>query len=485
MKSTVEKKVVSIPYEAIDPLALGSAATDQQIRHDRLQLEVPRENLVANIIPYEPDPVPDVYQATREALLNPVSGPKFTNLIGPDRTLAIIIDNQFRPTPTPRILPAVLDLMDEVGVAGAVVVVANGKVFQMSEDELHMKIGEENWRRLQAKNIPVFQNDPPNPNAYRYIGTSSRGTPIWLHREVAAADVKITIGQTQAAHWGYSGGGKLILPGVTSDETIESNHAAFTLTPATHYGSLSGPLRADIDEVATIAGLDATLNVILDTRGRVIYMNFGRHPDAHRIAVNVFNEIYSFTNAQLDDRPADIAVCGTFAPTDHLFFHTGWGAMSADLVTREGATIIYASPCPGVHTAIGDFPGLALMDLMKPYMPPNRRNYERVLRDVHRRKIQMWSGVIWTPIYEVMTRKRLVLVTDPANLEMAHDIGIEATDSLQQAFDKALERHGKNARVVILPYARYQFPARAFTGYPEAVDGRHAGRIPIMQHALA
>lgn len=483
MKNRTDKKVISIPYEAIDPLTLGSAATEAQMRRDRLQLEVPTENLVANIIPYEPDPLPDLYKATHEALLNPVSGPKFTNLIGPDRTLAIIIDNQFRPTPTPRILPAVLDLMDEVGVTGAVVVVANGKVFQMSEEELHLKIGEDNWKRLEAKNIPVFQNDPPNPKAYRYIGTSSRGTPVWLHREVAAADVKIGIGQTQSNHWGYGGGGKLILPGVVSDETVESNHAAFTLSPATHYGALSGPMRADIDEVATIAGLDATLNVVLNTSGKATYMNFGRHPDAHRIAVNVFNDTYSFSNAQLDNRPADIAVCGTFAPTDHLFFHTGWGAMSADLVTRDGGTIIYASPCPGVHTSIGDFPGLALMDLMKPYMPPTPANYERVLRDVHKRKIQMWSGCIWVPIYEVMTRKRLVLVTDKENLEMAKDIGLEATPSLQEAFDDALARYGKSARVVILPYARYQFTAWAFTGYPEHVNGHQAVQAPVLQHA--
>lgn len=113
------------------------------------------------------------------------------------------------------------------------------------------------------------------------------------------------------------------------------------------------------------------------------------------------------------------------------------------------------------------------MDLMKPYMPPNRDNYERVLRDIFRRKIQMWSGCIWVPIYEVMTRKKLVLVTERENLDLAKEIGIEATDSLQEAVEQALARHGKDARVAVLPYARYQFPARAFRGYPEvAADGR-------------
>ena len=122
--------------------------------------------------------------------------------------------------------------------------------------------------------------------------------------------------------------------------------------------------------------------------------------------------------------------------------------MSADLVLKDGGTIIYTSPSPGVSTAIGDFPGLALMDLMKPYMPPTAENYERVLRDIHEREIQMWAGCIWVPIYEVMTRKHLTLVTLEENLEMAADIGIDATTSLDEAFAAAMERHGPEAKVV-------------------------------------
>ena len=240
--------------------------------------------------------------------------------------------------------------------------------------------------------------------------------------------MKITIGQAQANHWGAGGGGKLILPGVVSDETIESNHCAFVPSPQTHYGAYAGPMRSDIDEVATMCGLTCTMNVVLDTRGRVIDCVFGSHPDAHRVAIERFNEIYAYESPVPEKGQADIAICGVFAPTDHLFFHTGWGCMSADLVLRDGGEIIYCSPSPGVSTAVGDFPGLALMDLMKPYMPPTPANYERVLRDIHSRTIQMWAGCIWVPIYEVMTRKRLTMVTLEENLEMAADIGHRRDD---------------------------------------------------------
>ena len=88
------------------------------------------------------------------------------------------------------------------------------------------------------------------------------------------------------------------------------------------------------------------MNVVLDTHGRVIECIFGAHPDAHRKAIERFNEIYAYENPA-EHGQADIAICGVFAPTDHLFFHTGWGCMSADFVLKDGGTIIYCSPVAG------------------------------------------------------------------------------------------------------------------------------------------
>jgi predicted nucleic acid-binding protein len=117
------------------------------------------------------------------------------------------------------------------------------------------------------------------------------------------------------------------------------------------------------------------------------------------------------------------------------------------------------------------------MDLMKPYMPATPENYQRVLRDIHARAIQMWAGCIWVPIYEVMTRKHLTIVTLEENLEMAADIGLDATTSLDDALGAALARHGDDAKIVVLPYARYQLPRNAVRMEP--ADDRvfaHAGR---------
>jgi nickel-dependent lactate racemase len=460
-----------IPYESLDPLTIGASGDEEKISREALELEIPEANLLAAVYPDEPEPVADATEAARSALEAPFSGHRFSELIASASRVAVIIDNQFRPTPQSKLLPPVLDAIEAAG-KDAVMVCANGKVFPMSDSDVEQKIGKDNLARMEALGISFHQNDPRDADNYEFVGVSSRGTPVWLHKEVAACDLKISIGQGQSNHWGAGGGGKLILPGVVSDETIESNHCAFVPSPQTHYGAYAGPMRSDIDEVATMCGLSCTMNVLLDTRGRVIDCIFGSHPEAHREAIDRFNAIYAYEHPGTQ---ADIAICGVFAPTDHLFFHTGWGCMSADFVVRDGGTIVYCSPSPGVSTAIGDFPGLALMDLMKPYMPPTPENYQRVLKDIHARAIQMWAGCIWVPIYEVMTRKQLTMVTLEENLELAADIGIDATTSLDEAFAAAMERHGADAKVIVLPYARYQLPANmvrmdaAPLRYPEEV----------------
>ena len=373
----------------------------------------------------------------------------------------MIIDNQFRPTPSSKLLPAGLRrdrggrdhrrpgrLRERQGLPDVRV----GHGAEARPREPRADGGERLGRSTRTTRR--------TPTPTRSSASRPAARPVWLHTEVATSELKITIGQAQANHWGAGGGGKLILPGVVSDATIESNHCAFVTSPQTHYGAYAGPMRSDIDEVATMCGLDCTMNVILDTHGRVIDCIFGSHPEAHREAIRRFNAIYAYDSWVEEKGQADIVICGVFAPTDHLFFHTGWGCMSADLVLKDGGTIIYTSPSPGVSTAIGDFPGFALMDLMKPYMPPTAENYQRVLHDIHKREIQMWAGCIWVPIYEVMTRKHLTVVTLEENLEMAADIGLDATTSLDEAFAAAMERHGADAKVAVLPYARYQLPTQ-------------------------
>src|SRR5512133_2526992 len=95
---------LKIPYESLDPLTIGAADDESKVYREELELEVPDESLLAAIYPEEPSPVADATEAAHEALARPVAGPSFRELVDGGKSVAIVIDNQFRPTPASKLL---------------------------------------------------------------------------------------------------------------------------------------------------------------------------------------------------------------------------------------------------------------------------------------------------------------------------------------------------------------------------------------------
>src|SRR5438552_12757204 len=104
-----------IPFESLDPLTIGAADDESKIYREELELEVPDRNLFAAIYPEEPEPAANATEAARAALEAPVIGPRFSELLAAATRVAVVIDNQFRPTPASKLLPPVLDAIEAGG----------------------------------------------------------------------------------------------------------------------------------------------------------------------------------------------------------------------------------------------------------------------------------------------------------------------------------------------------------------------------------
>ncbi|MEJ2352497.1 MAG: lactate racemase domain-containing protein [Anaerolineales bacterium] len=409
-----------------------------------LELEVPDQNLVGSFIPEEPGALPDVTAATAYAVEHPLGSRPLSKLVRQGDKVVIITENQFRAAPAHQILPPILDTIRSAG--GEVsIAIGNGKVPPLSPEEIEHKLGKD----VVASGIPIVCNDVSKPDNYVYVGTTTRGIPLFVLKPVAEADVKIAISTTQATLWGYGGSG-MIIPAVSGNETIEMNHI-FSLPSDCRPGNNDCHMQEDKYEAARIVGIDMGVHVIVNNQFEVTYIGAGDFVEAHKTAVKAYDKIYRFNAAGFGGAPADIVITGSSAPTDHLFFHTGWAVVNCDPVCKDGGTIIQATPCPGY----GDWPGFALMDLMQEYTPPSPENRAKALRAFYAKDRELWAGCIWWKIYEVMTRKHVSLVTNKENLEMSRGAGLPATESLQEAFEAALKRHGTNARVAFVPYGRY------------------------------
>jgi nickel-dependent lactate racemase len=127
-----------------------------------------------------------------------------------------------------------------------------------------------------------------------YMGTSSRGIPAWIHRDVARADIRIGIGMIMPhLDAGYGGGAKIVLPGVCSQTTVEAFHCQMAAIATNQLGIENAALRLDLERfVNECVGLDFILNVILDRRGNLYRCVAGDAVAAHRAGIRFARRVY-------------------------------------------------------------------------------------------------------------------------------------------------------------------------------------------------
>lgn len=419
-----------IPYETVEKIGVT------------LEVDVVEKNLLKAFIPEESAPVADLNKAVAEAVENPIGGEKFSELIGKNKRIVFMTENQFRPAPAAKMLFALVKKAIDAG-SKVSVVVCNGKVPSLNKEEIRARVGNE----VVDMGIPVYCNDVSKPENYAFLGNTLAGTPLFVLKEVAEADAAIAISSTEATLWGYGGSG-MVIPGCSSNETIETNHV-MSLAPDCIPGNNECKMQYDKYEALKMTGIRMGINMIVSNRSDVIYVNAGDPIESHKAAVEYYNKIYKLDISNIEK--ADIVITGTTAPTDHIFFHTNWAIVNCTPIAKDGATNIMASPCPGY----GDWPGFALMDLMQEYTPATPESHERVLKSFFTREKELWAGCIWYPLFRTMLTRNVKVVTLPENLEAARKIGFDAVATLDEAYREALEKHGRNAKVAIVPYGRY------------------------------
>jgi nickel-dependent lactate racemase len=206
-------------------------------------------------------------------------------------------------------------------------------------------------------------------------------------------------------------------------------------------------MQRDKYDALKMVGVDMGINVIVGNNWNILHINAGEPIASHQEAVKFYDSIYKFDV----NEKFDIVIAGSTAPTDHLFFHTGWAIVNCAPIVKEGGNIVFSSPCPGYH----DWPGFALMDLMKDYMPPTPETHEKVVRSFFMKERELWAGCIWYPIFRVMLSRDVQIVTRAENIDMARDAGLNAVDSLREAVNMAMTKHGEGAKVAFVPYGRY------------------------------
>jgi nickel-dependent lactate racemase len=381
--------------------------------------------------PKHAPPLPDVRVAVQRALEHPVGAPSVTSLAASAEKAVVICDDQTRPTPAHQLLPGILDRLNSVGIPDrrVTVVVGRGTHRRPTDAEVKAKVGGEVLDR-----VAVEVHDPDAKPALKYIGVSSRGTPIWINRTVAEADLIIGVGNV-APHYfaGYGGGGKIILPGVAGRETIVRNHVLIR-DPNTIQGKLEENIvYTDMREVARKAGLALKIDVVLNMANEVAGISAGEVGAEHKQGIEMFNAIYGFR----PPRPADVTItCGY--PLESNLIQSNKAVMSADLVTKKGGIILLVSACY-------DGPGHGFYETLRERPEP-----DEVIDWMAVGKALPSGGPVANRVRGILKTKTVAVVTDGVSHEQLKEMEMLPFSTVQDALDE-IAWSRKSAEVMIFP----------------------------------
>ena len=271
------------------------------------------------------------------ALSSPLGTPSLRKLAEGKKRILIVSDDHHRPTPVRRILPRILEALGEIPDDRIEIIMALGSHRPMTADEIAEKIGEEAVKRFR-----VFNHDWTDPRAMTYQATVEPGIEVWINRKVEEADVVLGVGRIMPLDvCGFTGGGKILIPGLCGEKTNGDMHWIRTTIPAEEViGKRDNPIRSAIDAASLAAGLSAIFDVILDGSGRIVDAVFGHPVDAHRRGC----EIAARVHTTVLPRKADIVITDGY-PFDQEFWQANKALDNAGLVVKKGGVIILVSPC--------------------------------------------------------------------------------------------------------------------------------------------
>ncbi len=399
-------------------------------------IDVPDRNLLGVFGAHPASACPES-QVIALAIQNPIGAPRLRDLVKKGERVLFLCDDLTRMTPADRIAPFLLAELEMAGIPDQDVrfLMSLGTHRPMTQDELVAKLGRQVVTRFR-----VMNHDWENLQNLHRIAESPRGVPICVNKEALWADHLIGIGAIfPHAVAGFSGGGKIVIPGITGEATCGDMHWAMYDIPAAElYGHAENPVRAIIDDFALRAGLDYVVDSVLDHSGRVVNMVAGHPIAAHRAGCQLSRQQYGVPVPN----QADIVIFDSFG-TDIEYWQAIKGITPAGIVMKDGGIVIQVAACPeGVsisHRQVLEYgyrPHLVVEEMM-------RRGL--VNKSVAAHMIQASQVIV--------DRGRGFLISSGIPPQDAVRLGFLHANTAQEALDRALKIKGPDASIIILRQA--------------------------------
>jgi lactate racemase len=291
-------------------------------------------------------PLPNPIEAVEAALDSPIGGAPLEELASRLPSAAISVCDITRPAPNRSVLPPILRRLEQAGIPREqiTILIATGLHRPATATEIVEICGE-----TVAERYRVVNHDARNLAQHAHLGTTTSGTPVYIDGRFISAGLHITLGFIEPhLMLGFSGGRKLIAPGLAAEQTIKVLHSPkFMRDPRVVEGSIDdNPLHRELLEIARMARHDFVVDVALGrgaSGAKPICGVFAGDPiAAHRSGVEFVSEVMLETL----DEPVD-AVITTAAgyPLDLTFYQAIKGVTAAAHIVKPGGRILLMAAC--------------------------------------------------------------------------------------------------------------------------------------------
>lgn len=406
-----------------------------------LEVELPAERTVV-VEPRLLPGLPDETAALREALRKPLAGPPLAERVRRSHRVAVAICDVTRPMPTARVLPV---LLSELGIPErqVVILVATGTHRASTRAELESMVGREVLSRYR-----VVDHDSRDPSQLVSLGRTASGIPILLHREWVEADVRITTGFVEPHFFaGFSGGPKLVAPGLAGLETVMELHSARLIgDPLSTWGEIdANPIHREIREIAGLCGVHFALDVTINRQRRITGVFAGDLDVSHTAACQAARR----TAMQPVDREFEVVVTTNSGyPLDLNLYQSVKGMSAAARVVCPGGDIICAAECSDGIPEHGSY-GRLLASSAGP---------EALLELIHRPGFQcpdQWQVQIQA---QIQRKARVHLFTGGLTVDQIRAAHLEPVEDIGALVEARLAEIGPSARVCVLPEGPQTIP---------------------------
>jgi nickel-dependent lactate racemase len=406
-----------------------------------LDVNLPDDRGVRRLAYKDAMPLGNPDAAVRQVIARPTGTPPLAELARGRKNACVVICDITRPVPNELILRPMLETLEASGIPRdkICILIATGLHRPNLGAELVEMVGQE-----IVDNYRIENHHGTALDEHTYCGDSPRGVPIWIDSRYVEADLKITTGLIEPHLMaGFSGGRKLICPGIAALETIKVWHGPdFLEHPKADCGILDGnPVHEENTWIGRHVGCDFIVNIVIDSERRPLHFVAGDMEAAFLDGVEFVKGVVRDTVPE----EMDVVVTSSAGyPLDTTFYQAIKGLTGALPVVKQGGTIILAASLSE---------GIGSPEFQSVFR--ENANLEVFVERIMGKEYFVMDQWQVEELAKVCRKAKVKIVSDGLPAEELNKLFVESAPSVEQALADSLEEYGPDAKVAVIPKGPY------------------------------